>query len=728
MIDLDAMFEGRLRPPWFDEFAAAPVEALEALLAGYADLGTLSAEEPLNLLRDWLERFGATGGFTPAVDAALAAWVERSWRQPVLPTARGSVSLTALAWVRAANIIGLQPGLVQASASLRSRVLADAAYLDGLQEGRTRDPLGRAWWAIARHQTDRSLASQWWRLCDLPPDEPWHRGVYGLEGLRCAPALPEESGGFRFEVARGLLRLGVSLHRRQAGRLLDAELARREFLRTARLTMAAYPFPDTWQTFWRRALRPREEPLREWTRELVPPEPEREHPGAGRRRTPLGLTPAADWSVRATDLGQALRAHQTWAIAEAEALLEAQVRYAEGTGDTDFAVRSACNFAAHSRDWRPADAERWARLARQLDPWNPYTWSEEFQALSRLGNHADATRLAVQAAQRFPNDVFIRTGLAGILRAAGRLSEAAAVYRETVRQFPGNAVARGGLETSLAALAALEAEGVQETGAASGTPGEPGDLTVEDIQTLLTDAYLLRTWARGVGEAGSLEMLRVQAARVLERLEAYLEEDGLAAGEAGLLLLDLDEVARAVELLERADKRFPGNPRLLYALARAHRVISRREERAYGADTLAALVRPLKAVQQRNEQIRPLRLLAEGRAYDALRDGEVVDQGIRDALGSLGRWISLQIAPLGQAPLEELDTGEPDIFGRFARLPEAEKFSAWWASQVQELVFGDQLVASANELTDVATVRQRLRDNEAVLDLTEEQYLLRCTT
>src|SRR5206468_11181550 len=98
---------------------------------------------------------------------------------------------------------------------------------------------------------------------------------YGIQGLRGLPAeSPSREGAFPTEVAEGLARLASGLARRAGEGWLDPSSAREEFLRTARLTMSAYP-AVRWPSFWRHSLQEKrlkedEGEARSWIQDLFP--------------------------------------------------------------------------------------------------------------------------------------------------------------------------------------------------------------------------------------------------------------------------------------------------------------------------------------------------------------------------------------------------------------------------------------------------------------------------
>ncbi len=461
-LDLDRLFGGGRVPDWLRAFDADPRTALQDLLLGRAELGHLTIADPVDLLLGWLRTFGDSGGFSGLLDRSLRSWIDDHWGKTELPGGLDSATLTTAAWTRAADLLAAAPALVAAGDTLTRRVTADRRYLNSLAEGRSRDPQASAWRALAAHQRDRSLRATWWGLCDLPPDEPWYRGHCGIAGLRGMP--PESAaraGGFPKEVAEGLNRLGLALWRLQDEGWVGTDLAREEFQDALRLVLGAYPFPDRWVSFWRHALgrdRGRGD-IADWIRGPLPQigsEPRGQWRG---RQTWANYDPS--WTDRAKAIAGALVRGETGAIEKAERLLSEQRCYFEQSGDGGRLVRSATNFSRAVRSRSPVQALAWARLAKEVEPWNGYAWTNEGQSLLALGDRPAALDVYREAKTRFPDNVFARTGLAEVLKAQDRLAEAEAEYREAKARFPDDVFARTGLAEVLKAqerLAEAEAE------------------------------------------------------------------------------------------------------------------------------------------------------------------------------------------------------------------------------------------------------------------------------
>jgi Flp pilus assembly protein TadD len=701
------VFKGAWIPPWLLRFESEPNIAIAELLVGAAELGHLRAAEPVELLLNWMAAFGEKADFSAQVDGAIDRWIERSWGIPELPEAAGSAALTATAWCRACDVIGVSRALPLSTARLRVFVQDEPTFLDALTEGRARDPLGRAWLALAHNQVDRNLLDTWWKLCNLPSHEPWYRGEYGIHGLRGLPSeQPWHGGGLPQEVPAGLLRLGLALAQRVDERWLEETTARTEFQRIARQTMAAYPFPKKWISTIRQATieSPR---MTRWVNGLLPGklEPTQNKPGAV-----AAARPAPDWAYRANQIAQQLKQGDPDAPTHANGLLAEQLAYTKVTGDTKFLVRSACNFAASLKERNLVQSLQWAQLAREHEPWNEFAWTTTVDCLRRLGRFEEALHDANEAVSRFPSNPVARTGLAEVLRARGALAQAEAVYQETSERFPDDEFVRNGLYTVRRELTARQ----------SGNPNSaerltpiPAPLPVEvpssdqfeqrDLRLLLSDVYFLRRWGRtGSGSVSTTGMLRTRAQRLLE---PFLTRDARAAEELGLSLLadgDLDQAAR---LLSDAARRFPGSARVRYALARARREIAWREHvRLETERIIADVIQPWHKLGRMDVRLQPVQYLGEARSWLAFEESADAQDAARNALGRLGYWTHQQLA-----------TEEPDAPG----------VDAEWAREIQTHLFGGRDIRGHQDLVDMGWIRAQLETNPKLFDTLEEELVRR---
>ncbi len=620
---LDDIFEGARVPTWLRHFEDAPQKAISELLVGRADMGTLSAEEPFMLLLDWLSGIGAKdSGFVVEVDKALAAWVEGSWGNPALKEANQNSSLTSVAWRQAADIIAMREDLDKSAQCLRQRVIADPDFLNALHEGRARDPMANAWRAIARYQRDRELIKQWWHLCSLPPNEPWYRGVCGIYGLRGLP--PEDSskaGAVPEEVAAGLAKLAVAFWDYQKDGWLAKEFAEKEFLRIARMTMAAYPFPGKWKSFWIEAVERKEiRKLRDWIGKIADlPDDTIKKKSESHKNPTWRLTyPDPQWAERAKAIARRLNDDNLDAIREAKELLEEQKKYAEKCGDTQFITKTACNFASKVSKYRPGLSYQWAELARNFDPWNAYPWNISAKALLNLGNYEQSFLLSIQAIRRFPNDAVARTGLAEVLKAQGRLDEtegrldeaqerldkaqerfgeAEAVYRETIERFPNNAVARTGLAEVLKA---------------QGRFGEAEAEYRETIERFPNDAFARNGFAEVLKAQGRLDEAEAVYRKTIERFP----NDAVARNGLAEVLKAKGRLNEAEAVYRKTIERFPNDAFARTGLAE----VLKAQERVDDAEVLKAQERVddaevLKA-QERVDEAKEV-LKAQGQVDDA---------------------------------------------------------------------------------------------------------------
>ncbi len=439
--DWRELYEPGPVPRWLGAFEEDKTTAVDALLWQRFHHGPFQDAEPQDLLADWARDLGSQ--LVEPLDVRLSDWAEQHWG--AFPEDVSAARL-ADAWSIVADAVAWIDDLEQTAKTLRKKFGEAAEYLGLLSTSPSRDPLGRFYGAVAAHQENRDLAPFWWRLAELPEGTPDHHARYALEGLRGLPAPEGElETGYRPESVQVLGRLARGLARRTAADPASRSRYERRFLALGRLHLKSLPLPGHWKKDLGRELASRKGGT-EWLLKLVPelkPSPvERPNPA---------------WAERARNLSRSLRRRNASAIEAAENLLDEQRRYAQTTGEADeFLVRTLCNFARATWQWRSAQAAAWAREALDWAPWDATVWTTLLKSL--LIGHRPATAVEVgwQARERFPEDDIVRNNLAEALKAAGRLESAAAVYRETAELFPSDAVSRGGLAETLRALGDLE--------------------------------------------------------------------------------------------------------------------------------------------------------------------------------------------------------------------------------------------------------------------------------
>nr|VFK62706.1 MAG: Tetratricopeptide repeat-containing protein [Candidatus Kentron sp. UNK]VFK70579.1 MAG: Tetratricopeptide repeat-containing protein [Candidatus Kentron sp. UNK] len=806
---LNERFRDSVIPPWLLTFNADPEAALHELLRGVAPLGHLSGSEPDELLLDWLRGFGPRSPYTEMLNNALTHWIERHWGEILLPGTYEDATMTAQAWLHAIDTIATSPieyprknipspeyPLFGAATRLRERMLADRAFLDNMTEGRSRDPQGCAWIALANHQTDRKLLGEWWRLISLPPDEPWYRGKYGLIGLRrLPPENPAFVGNFNKELAEGLGRLGEALWQRVREGWLPEKGAREEFSSLVYLVAMWSDFPDRWRGYWRHlAARHRNDDFVDWL-PISKTKLQKVEQGKGKwAQEPV-------WKDRVQNLAQMLKQPTTEIIEQADKLLREQRWYADFTGNMDFLVRTACNLSGNIRAANPGQALAWARMAKDADPWDAYAWTNEAMALLAMRELAEALAVYGEAILRFPDnaaartgraevlksmerfeealaayeetidlfpkDIVARTGRAEVLKSMERFEEALAAYEETKERFPDNAVARTGraevlksMERFEEALAAYEEtqkrfpddvvarigyEGVLralQQGSTANTKEEfpisqrkaqiagpvrpkaggeiaalpdisekqaidhssvaagASNLSRDEITLLITDAFLIRRWAREGKENDpwlNTGIQRERARVLLKKLSREEARDPLAAGESGILSLatgEAEDRRRALDLLRAAARRFPGSPRVRYALARAER-----EEAIATGDAAAMKMRQWKTLVRLDRHLLPLQWLGP---ILFLARSSAQESEFRKNVEGLQNWLS---------PRHQAEHTDPS-------------FHVWWGSAVYSLLFGAMGYASC-EFPDLEHVRENVHVGYRELVTKEEEIIYR---
>jgi tetratricopeptide (TPR) repeat protein len=320
-------------------------------------------------------------------------------------------------------------------------------YLGALSDGPSRDALGRYLFAIARYQKDRRLAAFWWELCNLRGATPFYHGRCAIAGLRGLPAPDSQKGGFRNDVALGLLKLGRAMDRLVAEKVVSDTTAEEFFLSVSWHTVAAYPPQSAWRQLLSHAIEGASEHLAKWLGKVLPDIDRQARNGTHRTEATMRFNP--EWPSRARQLEMRLRTHPRSALPEAEKLIIEQRAYAEASGEGRGLGALLCTLSRGIRRHDPLRAAEWAEEARNWEPEDPRTWTHWTKALQMAGEISSALAVAWEASERFPENAYVSSDLAQLLMVANRLPEAEQAAFENIERFPNAAPSWGILATVL---------------------------------------------------------------------------------------------------------------------------------------------------------------------------------------------------------------------------------------------------------------------------------------
>ena len=406
-------------------------------------MGSLNADEPDDLLIDWANFVSEESGFLELLDQGLEQWVRSNWGQfPKVSSAR-----LVVAWCRLVDCVAFIEGLEKAAAALLERFDEREQYLGALSDGPSRDALGRYLFAIARYQKDRRLAAFWWELCDLRGTTPFYHGRCAIAGLRGLPAPDSQKGGFRNDVALGLLKLGRAMDRLVAEKVVSDTTAEEFFLSVSWHTVAAYPPQSAWRQLLSHAIAGASEHLSKWLGKVLPGIDGPTWDATDRTQGTRRFDP--EWPSRARQLEMRLRTHPRLALPEAEKLINEQRAYAEASGDSRGLAATLDALSRGIRQQDPVCAAEWAEEAKNWEPADPRRWTHWTKALQMAGEISTALAVAWEASERFPEDAPVSGDLAQLLMMANRLPEAELAASESIERFPENAHSWGILGTVL---------------------------------------------------------------------------------------------------------------------------------------------------------------------------------------------------------------------------------------------------------------------------------------
>jgi tetratricopeptide (TPR) repeat protein len=441
--ELERCFDPAPIPNWFYAFEENQQKAINDLLFGRFPMESLNGDEPDDLLIDWANFITEESGFLKLLDQGLEQWVKSNWGQfPKVSSGR-----LAVAWCRLADCVAFIEGLEKAAATLLERFDEREQYLGALSDGPSRDALGRYLFAIARYQKDRRLAAFWWELCDLRGTTPFYHGRCAIAGLRGLPAPDPQKGGFRNDVALGLLKLGRAMDRLVAEKVVSDTTAEEFFLSVSWHTVAAYPPRSAWRQLLTHATEGASEKVSRWLGKVLPGIDGPARNAANRTEGARRFNP--EWPSRARQLEMRLRAHPRLALPEAEELIIEQRAFAEASGDGHGLAATLNALSRGIRCHDPLRAAEWAEEAKNWEPGDPRTWTHWTKALQMAGEISTALAVAWQESERFPEDAYVSVDLAQLLMVANRLPEAEQAAFQSIERFPDHSASWGILGTVL---------------------------------------------------------------------------------------------------------------------------------------------------------------------------------------------------------------------------------------------------------------------------------------
>lgn len=444
---------GRPAPPLVHGFALDADAALDALLSGRVG-SSLAQRGSAGVLGAWLSPLPADSEFARVVDGALARRIHIEWRRR--PAQEGVLGRRrALMLMRLFDIVAVAPGLLPDSAQeLRELFEEHEESLEPWSPAPSQDPMGRYLLAIARTQADRSLAPEWFTMCQLPATMPPFRAEYAIAGLRGLPrsvgVLDDE---FPYEVAAGLRLLADGIGTAIAAERIGGSEGRQLLVGIAQVAIAAYPLGG-WSAellldidgtaagtaaLLRELARLDERAVTEEALRRMLGRPQRAvtaTPNRDTSRAPGRLErPQGDATIDAAL--QRLRTSDPEALRRMQELLDHEVAQAERSGNFGWRLGGLYRRASTAaRSGFPEAAVTWGEEARRWEPWDVRSWTVLTSALRSAGRHTVALDRAWRAQGRFSYNPYVWTELGKALAARNHVVSAEAVLEEAMRVFP----------------------------------------------------------------------------------------------------------------------------------------------------------------------------------------------------------------------------------------------------------------------------------------------------
>lgn len=468
------------RHPWLDEFEQSPAKAFGDLLSGYAHVHPYERADAPDAARMLFGPLAADDSARQALGPAVLIWLEERRRKP-LPANSHKLQRHVREVCEAFEIVSLL-SVADAAVGLRRGFITWNEWVARLVLSQSRDARAEYWRMLALTQplvADTSsvdpheLAPFWLKICRESGGRLLMRYLtIGLLGLRRLPGPPLD--GTETPWLAGLAHWALAQNPS-----VDA------FLAEWRPLKQLYPrAPARWRkhvatVLTAKSFEDAEIVLPGWWktdpdfRSMVSSDDD----AVGKRRPAMTLSPVPKQAWE--PIVKAIEQEEDFArmLPRMDEILNRQRRYAEGTGDSYFLVRTFTNFGmrliqhgSDARAERARTAQALAREALQWQPHNVFAWSLWRDALAQEGTVEAAELVGWEFVRRVPDDPQPRVQLADFLaNRLGRRDEAEAVYRETIQRFPHNAHARNQLaELLIAENRVPDAEAVVAAAIASG--------------------------------------------------------------------------------------------------------------------------------------------------------------------------------------------------------------------------------------------------------------------
>lgn len=708
---MSAIDPRRPRPdhPWLAAFEKAPERRFDDLVRGVALPFPYGRARPADVFDTLFGNLGTEDPLRAQLDAAVKGWIAARPADPPDFRLRYGPARYAGELVEALSLVP-RLNLRATAAYLHAEVQQLRSWAADLVVDPAHDPRAELWRVLAQTQSDDTYLPDWYDLCEhagrAVPEHYLDVALLGLLGL------PGRERDLSDELLSGFAAWARHLGPEDEG----------EFLMQWHSLKALYPrMPNSWRTRLEPFLTINAKyPFAKWWAADVSAE---KAAGKQKKKTLMRRVPSPDLvknvesRLKSGEFARDMRG-------EIDKLITDRVEYAEETGDSYYAVRTACNVGKLVLKQAPDLAHDLARIAVRWGADDAYGWTLWARSLSALGHNDLAEIVFWESLRRFPYDVVSRVALADLLARTERTAEAEALQRETMRRFPDNDANRNALADLLARTKRMtEAESLyRET-----MRRFPEDEVCRGgLATLLIRQNRLDEVSRILAEIERIDAAR--ARRLSAALvRAWRGEEPFPGHDDGVAFdvpVRDDAEARALDLdgrVLRADFRL--GPALDLLPDTDEKVRLRNEARAEIGEALRARPNHAGAIVAALERVDDGAAAAAGR-WSGLDRAFPHNYGLRLAFARTRRDAAAQRAILldfaGRDPLTRLagltaGVGETDDAGRVARwlagpVPKDDRVLSYVHATVRPLLGGEP---SAEALAALA--RRKDADLEATI-------------